>query len=283
MLYYKPWYLVGNSWIYAVPWAHIDGKSRGYDYHTSYWSQYVTSESQVESPLTLTLSGWYNPSTLKGRINVHLVNSDSQAQRNSHFRYALTESGLHFNAPNGERLFNQVLRRYYSNGPDTLWMQDGDTVTIAGNATLDRGVDFWTRPSWDADSCQLVVFVQQDTLLSDSSRPILQGAKVWLRELSQTGVEYGKPAELNPGEVVLAQNRSNPFRETSEIKFSLPKAGDVCLALYDVQGRLVRKLVERIEQAGTHSITVSGLGSGVYFYRLEFGTASLTRRMVVAK
>ncbi len=96
------------------------------------------------------------------------------------------------------------------------------------------------------------------------------------------GVEAGgseKPADP----VSLAQNRPNPSRGSAEIAFSLPKTETVRLAVYDAQGRRVQTLAEGTRNAGTHRVSVSGLESGVYFYRLEAGKTSLTRRMVVAK
>jgi hypothetical protein len=96
-------------------------------------------------------------------------------------------------------------------------------------------------------------------------------------------VEETGPFESSGDGPDLRQNTPNPATKEAEILFSLPRAQDVRLAVYDVQGRLVRNLVEGTWEAGTHHISVSGLKSGVYFYRLEAGNASLTRRMVVAR
>jgi hypothetical protein len=46
---------------------------------------------------------------------------------------------------------------------------------------------------------------------------------------------------------------------------------------------LVKTLAEGPLPPGTHRVSVSGLKSGVYFYRLEAGTTTLVKRMVVAK
>jgi len=97
------------------------------------------------------------------------------------------------------------------------------------------------------------------------------------------GVEAGGSETPATKDLSLAQNRPNPTRGSTEIAFSLPKAENVRLAVYDAQGRLVRTLVEGNRSAGTHQVSVSGLESGVYFYRLETGKASHTRRMVVTK
>jgi len=97
------------------------------------------------------------------------------------------------------------------------------------------------------------------------------------------GVEAGETGKPKDGVVNLAQNRPNPTRGSTEIAFSLPNSEEVRLAVYDAQGRLVKTLAEGTRSAGKHQVSVSGLESGVYFYRLEAGRTSLTRRMVVAK
>jgi hypothetical protein len=288
--YYKPWYWYLGAWEYATPWAHIDGKSSGYDYSTTVWGPEVTAESQVASPLTMSLSGWYNRSTLLGRINVHIVNTDSQARTNTHIRYALTESGLHFNAPNGERIFGQVLRKFFSNGADTLRMQDGDTITIAGNATLDRGVNFWTRSSWNADSCRLVVFVQQDTLLSDSTRPTLQGSKIWVRNLTQTGVKTSPIVEPPATECWLSTPTPTPFKTFTTIRYSLPAEAPVSLGVYNLVGMKVRTLGSGRQRNGNHIVGWDGrneagvrVPGGVYFFELKTPFRNLTTRTVLVR
>ena len=97
------------------------------------------------------------------------------------------------------------------------------------------------------------------------------------------GVEAGETGKPKDGVVSLAQNRPNPAKGSTEIAFSLPKAENVRLSVYDAQGRLVRNLAEGNRAAGTHHISISGLESGIYFYRLEVGGSALTRRMVVTR
>ncbi len=97
------------------------------------------------------------------------------------------------------------------------------------------------------------------------------------------GVEAGEIGKPKDGVVSLAQNRPNPAKGSTEISFSLPKAENVRLAVYDAQGRLVKILAEGTRTAGKHQVSVSGLENGVYFYRLVAGRTSFTRRMVVTK
>ncbi len=58
--------------------------------------------------------------------------------------------------------------------------------------------------------------------------------------------------------VVLAQNHPNPFNPQTVITFSLPRAQDVRLRIYDISGRLVRTLVRGRLEAGSHEVTWKG-------------------------
>jgi hypothetical protein len=78
--------------------------------------------------------------------------------------------------------------------------------------------------------------------------------------------EAGRP----PVALQLAQNRPNPFAAATLIRYELPQAAPVTLSLFDVSGRVVRQLVDGVQPAGTHEITLDGtdLPAGVYWYRL---------------
>jgi hypothetical protein len=88
----------------------------------------------------------------------------------------------------------------------------------------------------------------------------------------------------------LEQNAPNPFNPQTAIRFTLDSKQSVKLAVYDVNGRLVRMLVSGAKEIGTHSVTWDGrdnagapVSSGVYFYRLDAGKFSQTKKMVMLK
>jgi photosystem II stability/assembly factor-like uncharacterized protein len=87
------------------------------------------------------------------------------------------------------------------------------------------------------------------------------------------------------GEFQLAQNYPNPFNPTTTIQYTLPIAGHVRIGIYDLLGRRVAGLDEGYKTAGSYSIRFNGtnLASGVYFYRLEAGTQTLLRKMLLLK
>ena len=83
----------------------------------------------------------------------------------------------------------------------------------------------------------------------------------------------------------LDQNTPNPFTETTEIRYTLAQAASVQLTVYDVEGRVVARLVEAWQKAGSYRLTwdARGLSSGVYLCRLSAGAFTTTRQMVLRK
>ncbi|MGA2667564.1 MAG: T9SS type A sorting domain-containing protein [Ignavibacteria bacterium] len=88
-----------------------------------------------------------------------------------------------------------------------------------------------------------------------------------------------------PTTYALKQNYPNPFNPTTIITYQLPKAGNVKLVVYDLLGREVKTLVNEFKTAGSFDVTfdASTLASGVYFYRLESGSFTDTKKLTLIK
>lgn len=88
-----------------------------------------------------------------------------------------------------------------------------------------------------------------------------------------------------PGSYELFQNYPNPFNPTTNIKFALPKSGQVKLVVMDMLGREVTELVNSNLTAGTYEVTynVKNSVSGIYFYRLETPGFTETKKMIIVK
>ena len=84
---------------------------------------------------------------------------------------------------------------------------------------------------------------------------------------SSTSVKDGEV----PVEVTLGQNYPNPFNPVTSISYSLPKAGHIDLAVYDMTGKMVAQLVDGMTPAGHHAVSFDAghLPSGVYTYVLS--------------
>ncbi len=88
-----------------------------------------------------------------------------------------------------------------------------------------------------------------------------------------------------PTSYALEQNFPNPFNPTTTIRFALPEAASVRLALYNAVGQEVMTLVQDVREAGLHEIVLDGssLASGVYVYRLEAGRFADQKKLVLVK
>ncbi|MBI2417438.1 MAG: T9SS type A sorting domain-containing protein, partial [Ignavibacteriales bacterium] len=94
--------------------------------------------------------------------------------------------------------------------------------------------------------------------------------------------------ELNPGspnKYELSQNYPNPFNPSTTINFAIKEKGNVKISLYDIKGELVKTLYNAITESGYHSLKFSArnINSGVYFYRIESGKFTETKKMVYLK
>ena len=101
-------------------------------------------------------------------------------------------------------------------------------------------------------------------------------------ELGNTGIVDG---EVAPVTLSLSQNYPNPFNPVTNIRYSNPGQSRVRLSIFNLKGQLVKELVDSVQQPGNYTISLdaSGLGSGIYFYRLTTDTGSITRKMVLSK
>jgi hypothetical protein len=104
-------------------------------------------------------------------------------------------------------------------------------------------------------------------------------------------VGHGGPQYSQSGESQFElANYPNPFNPTTEISFNLPVMSNVRLDVYNIVGQKVTTLVDGPMQPGPHSVTWNGMSdsgepiaSGMYFYRLEAGNYSESRKMLLLK
>lgn len=95
----------------------------------------------------------------------------------------------------------------------------------------------------------------------------------------------GKPSEKYTFNYSLGQNYPNPFNPSTNISFSIPKNDYVKLSIYDILGREVSVLVNEVLKQGSYEVrwNASGFSGGIYFYKLNAGDFSETRKMILIK
>jgi hypothetical protein len=83
----------------------------------------------------------------------------------------------------------------------------------------------------------------------------------------------------------LQQNYPNPFNPVTTINYSLAKSEHVKLVVYDVLGRQVATLIDEKQSAGVYDVPYNArfLSSGMYFYRIEAGTFTDVKKMMLLK
>jgi hypothetical protein len=93
------------------------------------------------------------------------------------------------------------------------------------------------------------------------------------------------PRNILPEGYALEQNYPNPFNPSTLIQFSLGKASNVKLTVYNILGQRVVTLVDGRMKQGSYSVQfdASRLASGIYFYRMEAGDVIAQRRMLFIK
>jgi hypothetical protein len=144
-------------------------------------------------------------------------------------------------------------------------------------------------------SCLNGIYVYE---LGGSYDPLEMDWPMYEHDIGRTGcmetpLERMEVAEGRAGTVrrfALLQNAPNPFSGVTRIAFTLPERSSVCLTLYDASGRAVNRLLDVDLGAGSHRVEWDGrdgrgrrLPQGVYFYRLEAGDRTATRRMVLIR
>jgi hypothetical protein len=165
-----------------------------------------------------------------------------------------------------------------------------ETEAVLQEATADFPVFFYREGNaWLVDAVSL-------------SGMLVDGSSVTLRFTGDNAVTLasvdGRDANNNvrpvealsevvdlPTQFALEQNYPNPFNPTTTIRYALPEAASVKLAVYNALGQEVAVLVQGSQTAGFHEARLdgSGLASGVYVYRLEAGRYTDQKKLVLVK
>jgi hypothetical protein len=171
-----------------------------------------------------------------------------------------------------------------------------------------RSVAVWQKPEEDSDGFWYFTIVG-DVQNEEISFKLYDGKNDRIVSCNQTinfvdNTTIGMPPEqfiitantsdiINPGvqtKFKLTQNYPNPFNSTTRIKFSLEKASNVNLTVYNLVGQKVRTLVEAKLDLGEYWIAWDGrddwgmpVSSGIYLYRMKTDNYSELRKMILSK
>ena len=88
-----------------------------------------------------------------------------------------------------------------------------------------------------------------------------------------------------PRQFTLSQNYPNPFNPVTSIDYALTNVGNVTLSIYNIRGERVATIVNEFQSPGAYRANwnAENSASGIYFYRLQIGSASISKKMLLLK
>jgi hypothetical protein len=254
--YYNP--------IQATPRGFFDGIIQG---SSSGWAATLDNLVTTESPLKINISGSRN--TNQFFLNAEVTRTGSVTDNDLVIHFVVVED-LYYAGNNGISDHKHVMRKMFPT-------PNGQTFSINLNETKDVEQTIDIDPPWDADSLNVVVFVQ-----SSGSKTVYQSETINYNDLTTTGV--GNENSL-PKEFSLQQNYPNPFNPSTSIKFTIPESGFTTLKVYNILGNEVTTLISEELTQGSFSVKfdASELPSGVYLYTLTSNNFNETKKMLLLK
>jgi hypothetical protein len=121
----------------------------------------------------------------------------------------------------------------------------------------------------------------------DSNNGIIVGSKSIILRTTNGGATFVQQDNYStfPQNFFLSQNYPNPFNSSTTISFDLPFQSFVTLKVFDIIGNEVAVIFSDEMQAGNHTCKLNSddLNSGIYFYRLQAGSFSETKKLVILK
>jgi hypothetical protein len=186
-------------------------------------------------------------------------------------------------------------------GPDSASMVEGKINGVASNQVYGEGTGIQVGIAKFSEFVEN--FSQTNIISAIDNLPV--GALIWddaqlaafssATDFNKINTAYKAAGgnsltgikEVNnlPHSYSLSQNYPNPFNPTTNINFTLQKASNVTLAIYNVLGQRVSTLVNNYMREGSYSFQFNGskLASGVYFYRIDAGTFTSVKKMILMK
>jgi hypothetical protein len=144
------------------------------------------------------------------------------------------------------------------------------------------------------DESEYMFFQAAHVKVSSNPLSLLNGPAAVTMKAKAEGNRFGitirptsvsNESEETPTLFALEQNYPNPFNPSTTISYSVQEAGAVNISVYNLMGQKVATLVDEMKAAGQYNVrwNAAGAASGMYYYRLEAGGQSITRKMTLIK
>ncbi len=147
--------------------------------------------------------------------------------------------------------------------------------------TTNAGINWFLQTTGTGSELFSIFFINDLTgYCSGDNNTVLKTTDGGGPPIGITPISSGVPRDYR-----LEQNYPNPFNPTTNINFSIPKAGLTSIKIYDMLGRLVTALFEIQLAAGSYKTdwNASQMPSGIYIYRIVSGSFTESRKMIMVK
>jgi len=192
---------------------------------------------------------------------------------------------------------NWTLTEGTGSGPDTLCIEQMQNVTFPGSDigntyTFLGRFRFRSRKSFTTSTERTFNVSFAEYYYKPSGMLITKTiASENITSCKINPIVDGVPAlMLNPTSYILEQNYPNPFNPQTRIQFKLPNVSYVTIKIYDILGHEVKTVLSEQRGAGTHSVIWDGMNnagqrvaSGIYIYRMQAGSFTAVKRMVLIR
>lgn len=142
---------------------------------------------------------------------------------------------------------------------------------------------YLTHSTWSENLDTVYVFVQGSSI--NDSIPYWQCFAIDISSISDIHNTIPVPSKR-----LKVKNRPNPFRSSTLIQYTIPKAEYVAIHIYNNRGRLLRALGQKHLQSGTYTVKWDGkdntgnkMASGEYYYQVVAGEYIATKKMLILK
>ena len=158
---------------------------------------------------------------------------------------------------------------------------DGQNISVTAWADGEAMPDTATYSYEALTTTEAPSFILVGVTDDDSSS--VQIDEIWYNE-RPAGLGISDDAPI-ASRYELGQNYPNPFNPTTHIRFNIPETANAKLTVFNVMGEEVATLVSGVMQAGGHTVSwnAASMPTGVYFYQLESGNFSQTKKLLLVK
>lgn len=237
------------------------------------WRDSINARRSKPAPVTLTISGSYNPTTDSGTINASFRNDSTATISNAMVYFVITEDSLYHMDSNGHAWHNRLARQFLP------YTSRGDTMTLAAGQTKSRTRGFKIQAGWNENRCAIAIWYQSNTGVHD----VYESGSVKVTSLVPIEEEETYPEPAKP----LITLNANPCVNSARFNLNLPKNTAYTIMIYDLVGRPVASLsgtaVDNHDYATWNLRNHAGarVAGGVYLFRLISAAGQATGKIVV--